>query len=180
MGNYVSCAFVAPKLRSTKSARVILPSGEIRQFRQPVKAAEIMLDAPNFFLVNSRSLTIGRRFSPLAADEDLEFGNLYVMFPIRRANSVVTAADVAVFLMAASSAPKRITGASYVKISPEAEAAKVTAAETASFPADETCENGRFGLSLDGLAPEFQYRLSVCRSKRPGLDTILEEPIFSR
>ena len=175
MGNYVSCAFVAPKLRSPKSARVILPTGEIRQFRQPVKAAEIMLDAPNFFLVNTKSLVIGRRFSPRPADDELEFGNLYVMFQIRRANSVVTAADVAVFLMAASSAPKRITGISSVKISPEAAAAAVT--ETASFPADE---NGRFGLSLEGLAPEFQYRLSVCRSKRPGLDTILEEPIFSR
>ncbi|XP_057810727.1 uncharacterized protein LOC131025126 [Salvia miltiorrhiza] len=171
MGNYASCAFVAPKLRSPRSARVILPTGEVRQFRQPVKAAELMLEAPNFFVVNSKSLAINRRFSPLAADEDLEFGNLYVMFPIRRSSSVVTAADVAVFLMAASSAPKRITGGHSVRISPEAAAA----IETASFPAD-----GATGLSLVAVAPEYQYRLSVCRSKRPGLDTILEEPVFSR
>lgn len=173
MGNYASCAFVAPRMRSPKSARVILPSGEVRQFRHPVKAAELMLEAPNFFVVNSKSLNINRRFSPLAADEDLEFGNLYVMFPIRRSNSVVTAADVAVFLMAASSAPKRITGG---RISPEA----AESAGTASFSSDTSAENGRTGLSLEGLAPEFQYRLSVCRSKRPGLDTILEEPVFSR
>lgn len=179
MGNYVSsCAFVAPKLRSPKSARVILPTGEIRQFRQPAKAADLMLDVPNFFLVNSKSLTIGTRFSPLAADEDLEFGNLYVMFPIRRASSVVTTADVTVFLMAASSAPKRIAGATSVKISPEAAAAATT---TTPFHDDEPSDIGRTtGLSLEGLAPEFQYRLSVCRSKRPGLDTILEEPVCSR
>ncbi|XP_047961953.1 uncharacterized protein LOC125206772 [Salvia hispanica] len=162
MGNYASCAFVAPKLRSPKSARVILPSGEVRQFRNPVKAADLMLEAPNFFLVNSKSLAINRRFSPLAADEDLEFGNLYVMFPIRRSSSVVTAADVAVFLMAASSAPKRIAGG---RISPEAEAEAI---ETASSS----------GLDLEAVAPGYQYRLSVCRSKRPGLDTILEEPVF--
>lgn len=179
MGNYVSsCAFVAPKLRTPKSARVILPTGEIRQFRHPAKAADLMLDVPNFFLVNSKSLVIGRRFSPLAADEDLEFGNLYVMFPIRRASSVVTAADVTLFLMAASSAPKRISAASSVKISPEAAAAATTA--TTPLHGDESSDIGRTGLSLEGLAPEFQYRLSVCRSKRPGLDTIVEEPVCSR
>lgn len=168
MGNFISCAFVAPKLKSPKSARVILPSGEIRQFRQPVKAAELMLEAPSFFLVNSKSLNIGRRFSPLTADEDLEFGNLYVMFPMRRANSLVTAADVAVFLMAANSAPKRIAGANNGKISPEAEAASPSS------------ESRLEVLFLEGAAPEYQFRLASCRSKRPGLDTIVEEPLFSR
>ncbi|KAL8531790.1 hypothetical protein ACS0TY_008401 [Phlomoides rotata] len=166
MGNFFSCAFVAPKLKTPKSARVILPSGEIRQFRQLVKAAELMLEAPSFFVVNSNSLNIGRRFSPLTADEDLEFGNLYLMFPMRRANSLVTAADVAVFLMAANSAPKRIAGGNNGKISPEAEEA-----------ADE---NRLPGLFLEGAAPEYQFRVASCRSKRPGLDTIAEEPLFSR
>ncbi|KAL1568404.1 hypothetical protein AAHA92_00024 [Salvia divinorum] len=170
MGNYASCAFVAPKLRTPKSARVILPTGEVRQFRHAVKAAELMLEAPNFFVVNSKSLAINRRFSPLAADEDLEFGNLYVMFPIRRSSSVVTAADVAVFLMAASSAPKRITSG---RISPDAAAAAAAATETASS-ADDNIN----GLNLEAVSPGYQYRLSVCRSKRPGLDTILEEPVF--
>lgn len=163
MGNYISCAFVAPKLRSPRSARALLPGGEIRQFRHPVKAAELMLESPTFFVVNSRSLHIGRRFSPLAADEDLEFGNLYVMVPMRRVNSVVTAADVAVFLMAANSAPRRISGVG----------GSVT-------PVDESSENGRPRLGLEEAAPEYKYRLAVCRSKRPGLDTIIEEPVFSR
>ncbi|KAL7149436.1 hypothetical protein ABFS83_05G040400 [Erythranthe nasuta] len=170
MGNYISCAFVAPKLRNHRSARVLLPGGEIRQFRHPVKAAELMLDSPSYFVANSKSLTIGRRFSPLSADEDLEFGNLYVMLPMRRVNSVVTAADVAVFLMSANSAPKRLSGGgggSSVRVSPEA-------------AADNSSENGRPRLSLEEFAPEYQFRLAVCRSKRPGLDTIIEEPIFSR
>jgi hypothetical protein len=170
MGNYISCAFVAPKLRSTRPARVILPGGEIRQFRQPVKAAELMLEYPNNFLVNSQSLSIGRRFSPLSADDDLEFGNLYVMIPMRRVNSVVTAADVAVFLMAANSATKRISGGGSMKVSPEAEASR----------ADDSSESGRPRLSLEEVAPEYKYRLAACRSKRPGLDTIVEEPVFSR
>ncbi|KAK6146814.1 hypothetical protein DH2020_020683 [Rehmannia glutinosa] len=170
MGNYISCTFVAPKLRSPKSARVILPGGEINQFRQPVKAAELMLESPNYFVVNSKSLNIGRRFSPLAADEDLEFGNLYVMLPMRRVNKIVTAADVAVFLMAANSAPKRISGGSSGKVSPEA----------ALTVDGDSSENGRPILSLEVVAPEYTHRLALCRSKRPDLDTIVEEPVFSR
>ncbi|XP_051144167.1 uncharacterized protein LOC127260480 [Andrographis paniculata] len=174
MGNYISCAFVAPKLRSPKSARVILPGGEIRQFRQPVKAAELMLESPNYFVANSQSLNIGRRFSALSADEDLEFGNLYVMLPMRKVNSVVTAADVAVFLMAANSAPRRISaGGIPARISPVAESVH-------EDDDDDSSEIGRSRLRLEGLAPEFMYRLASCRSKRPGLDTITEEPVFAR
>ncbi|KAI3453092.1 hypothetical protein Pfo_009755 [Paulownia fortunei] len=168
MGNYISCTFLAPKLRSPKSARVILPGGEIRQFRQPVKAVELMLESPNYFLVNSKSFNIGRRFSPLLADEDLEFGNLYVMLPMRRVNSVVTASDVAVFLMAANSAPKRISGGYSVRISPEA----------AALTVDDSSEDGRPRLSLEGVAPEYQYRLAVCRSKRPAWKQLLKSQFF--
>ncbi|KAL3830835.1 hypothetical protein ACJIZ3_019637 [Penstemon smallii] len=169
MGNFISCTFISPKLKSPKSARVILPGGEIRQFRQPVKAAELMLESPNYFLVNSKSLNIGRRISPLLADEDLEFGNLYVMLPMRRLNSIVMAADVAVFLMAANSAPKRILGGSVVKISPEAQVAEV----------EGLSENGRSRLNLEGV-DECKYRLAVCRTRKPALDTITEEPVFVR
>nr|KYP35847.1 hypothetical protein KK1_043084 [Cajanus cajan] len=96
MGNYVSCTLAPPLMKNAKATRVIIPTGEVKQFREIVKAAELMLEHPNYFLVNSRSLHIGRRFSPLAADEDLEFGNVYIFFPMRRVNSLVTPADMAV------------------------------------------------------------------------------------
>ncbi|KAL3644690.1 hypothetical protein CASFOL_009870 [Castilleja foliolosa] len=173
MGNFTSCTFIVPNLKSPKSARVILPGGQIRQFRQPVKAAELMLESPNYFLVNSKSFHIGRRFSALSADEDLEFGNLYVMIPMRRLNSMVTAGDAAVFLVAANSASKRISGGgNSVRVSPE------TASATEGGGSGE---NGMSRLSLEEVAaPEFRHRLAACRSKRPGLDTIVEEPVYSR
>ncbi|GFQ02126.1 hypothetical protein PHJA_002356500 [Phtheirospermum japonicum] len=152
MGNYASCTFVVPNLRSLKSARVILLGGEIRQFRQPVKAAELMLESPNYFLVNSKSFNIGRRFAALSADEDLEFGNLYLMLPMRRLNSIITAADAAVFLVAANAAPKRISGdGNSVRVSPEATSA-----------VGDSGENERPRLSLEEAAtPEFKVRLSL-------------------
>ncbi|KAI3816549.1 hypothetical protein L1987_16250 [Smallanthus sonchifolius] len=144
-------------MKTSKAARVIFPTGEIRQFQDSVKAAEIMLDCPNFFLVNSQSLNINRRFSPLSADEDLESGNVYIMFPMRRASSIVTPGDMTVFWLTVNSAPKRISG----RISPES-----------ALGGDEA----RLVVDL----PEFSHRLRVSRSKKPVLDTIKEEPVRSK
>ncbi|KAJ0900394.1 hypothetical protein HanPSC8_Chr08g0313301 [Helianthus annuus] len=167
MGNYVSACSnigITPKMRSNKAARVILPTGEIRQFQDSVKAAEIMLECPNFFVVNSRLLNINRRFSPLSADEDLEPGSVYIMFPMRRVNSMVTPGDMAVFWLSANSAPKRISG----RISPESALGGEEMVVTRN-------EVERPRLVVD--APEFAHRLMVSRSKKPVLDTINEEPM---
>nr|GMD70380.1 uncharacterized protein LOC109157229 [Ipomoea batatas] len=169
MGNLTSCSIRGPRVGSTKAARVILPGGEIRQFREAVKAAELMLEHPAYFLVNSRSLNMGRRFSALSADEDLEFGNVYIMFPMKRVNSVITAADMAVLLMAANSAAKRISGSANVKVSPD-----VAAATAGESPENDVSPSDAFA----GL--EFTHRLSSCRSKKPVLETIVEEPIRVR
>ncbi|KAJ9708336.1 hypothetical protein PVL29_000402 [Vitis rotundifolia] len=181
MGNYISCTLITPTIKSSKAARVIFPTGEVRQFREPVKAAELMLESPNFFLVNSKSLHMGRRFNPLTADEDLEFGNLYILFPMKRVNSVVTAADMAVYLLAANSAAKRISGGK-VRILPEsgADGSEAAAVATAAVENEAGCSR----LNLDEVegfpVSEYQYRLAMCRSKKPLLETIREEPVCSR
>ncbi|XAR71391.1 hypothetical protein NMG60_11028625 [Bertholletia excelsa] len=156
MGNYISCALAAPGDKQSRAMRVILPTGEVQQLDQPAKAAELMLENPSFFVVNTRSLHVGRRFSALNADEDLEMGNVYVMFPMRRVNSVVTAADVGpLFLEAQKSAGNT------VRVLPE--------------PAPEPPS-----LDLEDIETEIKHRLSMCRSKKPVLETIAEEPVCSR
>ncbi|KAL0450048.1 UNVERIFIED_CONTAM: hypothetical protein Slati_1561200 [Sesamum latifolium] len=175
MGNYVSCTLsVTVGKPSSRVTKVIFPSGEIRRLCDPTKAAELMLENPNSFLVNTRSLQIGRRFAALNADEDLEMGNVYVFFPMKRLNSVVMAADIGPLFMAANSAAKR--GAlSGVRILPEA-GADVQSAEKGSPAAPK--------LNLDDIeefsTPEFRHRLSMCRSKKPLLETIVEEPVWLR
>ncbi|XP_061991067.1 uncharacterized protein LOC133709367 [Rosa rugosa] len=182
MGNYISCTLATPLIKSTKAARVVFPTGEVRQFREPIKAAELMLESPNTFLANSKSLHIGRRFSALAADEELEFGNVYIMFPMRRLSSIVTAADMTIFFIAANSAAKRISGGK-VRILPEAQAVQNDEEEEKSQSGDGEGQ-GPARLILDGVeglqVAEFQYRLAACRSRKPMLETIKEEPIFSR
>ncbi|CAK9150651.1 unnamed protein product [Ilex paraguariensis] len=185
MGNYISCTLAAPPGKHSRAAKVIFPTGEIQQFNEPTKAAELMLETPNFFLVNSNSLHIGRRFSALNADEDLEMANVYVMFPMRRLNSVVTAADVGALFLTANSAANRTSAGrpGTLRIMPEngdhqalqiSQAAAQTRIEEAVVPK----------LNLDDIeefsTPEWKHRLSVCRSKKPLLETIAEEPICSR
>ncbi|KAG4202276.1 hypothetical protein ERO13_A05G317100v2 [Gossypium hirsutum] len=168
MGNYVSCTLATPLIKSGKAARVILPGGEIRQFRESVKAAELMLECPNFFLTNSQSLHIGKRFSALTADEELELGNVFLMFPMKRLNSVITAADMAILFMAANSSAKRISSGK-VRVLPE----------TGNVEEEKEKSMGGSRLSLEGVE-EFKHRLSVCRSRKPSLETIKEEPVCSR
>ncbi|CAK9145136.1 unnamed protein product [Ilex paraguariensis] len=168
MGNYVSCAFITPIMKSSMAARVVVPGG---------RRAHAGL--PKLLLVNSRSLNIGKRFSALSADEDLEFGNVYIMFPMKRVNAVVTAADMAVLFMAINSPAKRISG---VKVGVLPEATAVAAERRDSSPESDVV--GRSGLNLSDVegfpAPEFRHRLSMCRSKKPLLETITEEPVCSR
>ncbi|XVE78672.1 hypothetical protein DITRI_Ditri13aG0165600 [Diplodiscus trichospermus] len=179
MGNYVSCTLSTPLGKASKSTKVIFPSGEIRQFNEPIKAAELMLETPNFFLVNAQSLKPGRRFSPLNADEDLEFANVYVMFPMKRLNSTVTAGDMGALFLAANSAAKKGFGGN-VRILPEA--AEEANLRDVSEKNEETKTTPK--LNLDDIeeysTPEFRHRLSMSRSKKPLLETIAEEPVCAR
>ncbi|XP_060672518.1 uncharacterized protein LOC107417109 [Ziziphus jujuba] len=189
MGNYVSCTLSTPGIgkQHCKATKVIFPGGEVRQFYTPTKAAELMLEMPNFFVVNTMSLRIGRRFSALNADEDLEMGNVYVMFPMKRVNSVVTAGDMgALFITANSAAKQRVSGGK-VKLLPES---GVEVALQQKFVEEYANDCGNKDptpapkLNLDDIeefsTPEFIHRMSMCRSKKPLLETIAEEPVWIR
>ncbi|CAH9067051.1 unnamed protein product [Cuscuta europaea] len=175
MGNYVSCALSAPA--SAKQTKVILPSGEIRHFSRPINAAEVMLESPNHFVVNSKSLQIGRRFSALYADEDLEIANVYAVFPMKRLGSAVTAADVAALFLAAKRTVVAAPGSRLHDRSEEIDG-----------DLDQVDEDGSEKLPKldldeiidDFLSPEFRLRMSMSRSKKPMLETIVEEVVLPR
>lgn len=125
-----------------------------------------MLECPSFFVVNSRSLHIGRRFSALNADEDLEYGDIYMMFPMKRLNSLVTPADLTVLFMSVKSAANKRISNGNTRVLPESGSIPGEAAETLAAES--------FELS------EFRYRLSVSKSRKPVLESIQEEPVWLR
>ncbi|KAK9091745.1 hypothetical protein Sjap_024922 [Stephania japonica] len=179
MGNYISCTLSPQTLKHTsKATKVVFPNGEVRQLREPTKAAELMFENPNYFLVNAQSLQIGRRFSALNADEDLEIGNVYVMFLMKKLNSVVTAADMGALFIVASSTAKRASGGR-MRILPEYSGSE------AGWSCSPENEGPRLSLEGvddggDALVSEFQHRVSMSRSRKPMLETIVEESVYAR
>ncbi|XP_073024097.1 uncharacterized protein [Primulina eburnea] len=171
MGNYISCTLAGPgeKTPGEDTITVIFPGCDIRRFHEPTKAAELMFDMPSFFLVNAKSLQIGQRLTALNADEDLEMRNVYVFFPMKRLNSVVKTMDMGVLLLTASKENKRVPFGS-VKVSPECDQ---------NFQVVENNENRSVPkLELENIEeymPEFRHKMSMCRSKKPMLETIVEE-----
>ncbi|KAH1192365.1 hypothetical protein GmHk_19G053620 [Glycine max] len=149
MGNYISCTLSTAGSRKLhwRGIKVIFPSGEIEKLEEGVKAAELMLEMPSFFVVNTRSLKIEE-------DEELECGYVYVMVPMKRLNSLVKASDMGALLLTA----KKVT-----RVVPEKEES-----EEPKFKLDD-------GI-LEFSSPEFMHRLSMSRSKKPLLETIAEEP----
>ncbi|XP_072960770.1 uncharacterized protein [Typha angustifolia] len=180
MGNYLSCTLYSSPGSTQSTAKVVLPDGDLRQLDGPLNAAELMLDVPGHFVVNSRSMHVGRRFSPLVADEDLEMGNVYVMFPMKKAKSVVAAADMARLLVAANRDVRRASGGR-ARVLPEAAAA--------AEAEDEKERSDVVRVKFDEMDPppeaaaeigEMKYRLSMSRSRKPTLETIEEEIISYR
>lgn len=55
-----------------------------------MKVAELMLDNPNQFLCNLGSLEAGRRILALTAEDEIEAGNSYVLFPMPKLRSLLS------------------------------------------------------------------------------------------
>ncbi|KAI4352145.1 hypothetical protein L6164_006425 [Bauhinia variegata] len=181
MGNYISCTLSTQGSKPSKAIRVIFPTGEIRQLQEAVKAAELMLDMPNFFVVNTRSLRTGQRFSALNADEELELGRVYVLFPMKRLNSVVTADDMGALLITINASGKRVSKGK-VRILPENDVEEKMRENWQENMAAQIESKPRLNLDdiEDFSISEFMHRLSMHRSKKPLLETIVEEPVCSR
>lgn len=170
MGNYLSCSLSSPAAGLQSGTKVILPSDEIHHLNgTSATAAELMLEHPGFFLVHSSAILINRRLFALSADEELEFGVVYVMFPMDRVGSVASAADMGRLLIAAGK--KSIH-----------DRAQVTPAAESALPALSSPPAAENRVKLDdvddSLVSEFRYKRSLCRSRRQVLETITEEAVF--
>ncbi|KAJ1684871.1 hypothetical protein LUZ63_016261 [Rhynchospora breviuscula] len=81
------------KLYSRTSSSIKLISatdGTITKFQKPVRAAELMLDNPGWFICDSAELSVGLRVPGLTADEKLLPSRLYFLLPVDMLYSVLT------------------------------------------------------------------------------------------
>ncbi|KAJ6738592.1 DUF4228 DOMAIN PROTEIN [Salix koriyanagi] len=136
-----------------------------------------MLEAPNFFIVNAKSLKIGRRFCPLNADDELGKANVYAMFPMHKKNYVVTAGDMGALFVTANSVLKRASSKGNIRVLPE-----YTTEISQNIERNDVDAAPRLSLEeIEELSsPYFIHRMSISRSKKPLLETIEEEPVRSK
>ncbi|KAI0513454.1 hypothetical protein KFK09_009475 [Dendrobium nobile] len=156
MGNYISCTLsVAIIEAQSQVPKVILPNDAILQLSaRLVTAAELMLDHPGYFLVHSGAMLVSRRLFALSADEELELGAVYVMFPMDRLGSVAREEDMGRLLLATGKEGRKGVSESTAQM---------------ASPLEPRSEMD------DALIADFIYLKSLSRSKRPAMDTIMEE-----
>ncbi|XP_010268021.1 PREDICTED: uncharacterized protein LOC104605103 [Nelumbo nucifera] len=92
MGNYASCVLVNS---NSRMAKLIDNEGNLRRIALPLKAAELMLEAPGSVVSPVDVLRRIRRISALRADEELQGGKLYLLCPAVRVNGRVLDSEMA-------------------------------------------------------------------------------------
>ncbi|KAL1195455.1 hypothetical protein V5N11_030729 [Cardamine amara subsp. amara] len=150
MGNYVSSALTKTSSSSSSSsaAKVILPDGGVRLIHAPMKAAELMMEIPSFFFVDAKSLKIGRKLSPLAADDDLQIKGCHRSKKQRRRVGADSYGSGTV-----------VKNCHNGKVSPDGEEDDVKIVSVGSKLNLEDIE--------DFSAAEFMHRISISKSKKP-------------
>lgn len=216
MGGHLSCMYVEassvnPQNCSSGVLKVVLAcEGRTCEFSEPLKVAELMLEFPNHFVteydINHDKIASGtsppaaeplytKRVSPLPADHDAKLCHVYLLLPMHRLNTRLSADEIALVSALAtapspSSTAPQCTTLSYAKTSKvtplsardyqEAElmtaTSNVAIAKSYSVPILELLEE--VASMEDTLLPHnaSQQHLHILRSKSwtPKLETIIE------
>lgn len=152
MGNYLSCV-----PHKSLTAKLIDSQGNLHPIETPIKAAELMLESPGHVICPAEELKRTCRVMAMKADDELLAGGVYLLFPVSKANSRVSDAD-----MARIDAKKKKKKNGRVRVFPEG-GEEVRVAGSCLKGGKEELETGIIG-----------QRRSNYRLWRPVLETINE------
>ncbi|KAL2556507.1 hypothetical protein Fot_01335 [Forsythia ovata] len=89
MGNSI------PKKLSNATGKVILSTGEVYKYDNPITVAELMLENPQQVVVEFQEVMNGKKPTPLPADKKLEYKKVYIMLPVKRGKPVALSSEEA-------------------------------------------------------------------------------------
>ncbi|CAH9069339.1 unnamed protein product [Cuscuta epithymum] len=93
---------------SAAAADVILTNGELRRFSVPVRVSQVLFSgtegAPAFFVCNSDRLCFDEHIPAMAADDELEAGQIYFILPVNKLLHRLAGSDMAALAVKASAA----------------------------------------------------------------------------
>ncbi|GLJ04745.1 hypothetical protein SUGI_0002500 [Cryptomeria japonica] len=130
----------------TQMAKVISPDGKVKEFIEPIRAEEILVQYPGHFICHSDCVDVGKFMAPLDAEAELELGEVYFVLPLRKLQFAVSMSDMAAMLFAANSAMKSKHGVLF-KVLPEDTGAEKVAEERKSCRGAEKVEEEKLGDS---------------------------------
>ncbi|KAF3328965.1 hypothetical protein FCM35_KLT06043 [Carex littledalei] len=159
--------------RASSSIKLIsVTDGTITKFQKPVRASELMVENPGWFVCDSAELGVGVRVPGLTADEKLQPSRLYFLLPVDMLYSVLTDEEMDSLSYKASIALKK--GGCKKGIVKREKKKKIVRiipnlSDFCLFPAGAECIEDRAGDVIETF--EIVRR---DRPWRPALDTILE------
>ncbi|KAH8510781.1 hypothetical protein Peur_052431 [Populus x canadensis] len=74
-------------LNWTSPAKIVHIDGRLQEFREPIKASNVLSLNPNSFLCSSESMYIDRRLPQVPDDEELQVGQLYFLMPLSKSKT---------------------------------------------------------------------------------------------
>ncbi|CAI9767855.1 unnamed protein product [Fraxinus pennsylvanica] len=188
MGNSI------PKKLSNATGKVILSTGEVYKYDEPITVAELMLEHPQQVVVEFQPVMNGKKLTPLPADKKLETKNVYIMLPIKRGKPVALSSEEArrvlenanSFLKSKSLFSSSVFLPLFVRICPAGGGVEhddvFTNTKKKSLverKEEEQSKSDYFSDILEGR-PEFLSRQLSGKGWKPSLETIREKTIKAK
>ncbi|CAA2940291.1 Hypothetical predicted protein [Olea europaea subsp. europaea] len=188
MGNSI------PKNWSNATGKVILSTGEVYKYDEPITVAELMLEHPQQVVVEFQPVMNGKKPTPLPADKKLETKKVYIMLPIKRGKPVALSSEEARRVLENANSflkSKSLIYSSgflpfFVRICPAGGGmghddvfTNIKKKSLVERKEEEESKSDYFNVILEGR-PEFLRRQLSGKSWKPSLDTIKEKTIKAK
>lgn len=188
MGNSI------PKNWSNATGKVILSTGEVYKYDEPITVAELMLEHPQQVVVEFQQVMNGKKPTPLPADKKLETKKVYIMLPIKRGKPVALSSEEARRVLENANSflkSKSLIYSSgflpfFVRICPAGGGmghddvfTNIKKKSLVERKEEEESKSDYFNVILEGR-PEFLRRQLSGKGWKPSLDTIKEKTIKAK
>ncbi|KAJ0010841.1 hypothetical protein Pint_34558 [Pistacia integerrima] len=71
---------------SSSTAKIIHLDGRLQEFNQPTKASYVLYQNPKCFICNSELMYIDSHLPHMAAEEELQLGQIYFLMPLTKSH----------------------------------------------------------------------------------------------
>ncbi|KAI3884416.1 hypothetical protein MKW92_015783 [Papaver armeniacum] len=90
-------------MSSQSTAKVIHVDGRLQEFKQPIRAEDILSQNPNCFLCSSETMYVHMIIPKMDETEELQMGQVYFLLPLSHSRQPLTISELCALAIKASS-----------------------------------------------------------------------------